>query len=391
MVTLPVRINTTLPIARTSELSENSPSRFTDQKDESRADTRASDCEGLQVLGAAMTKVLVTGASGFIGSKLTERLVARGDDVTCLVRPTSNRAALEPLGVRFALGDVRDAAAVRAAVDRTEVVYHLAGLISAFSAAELMQVNCEAFRNVAGACAACETPPVLVSVSSLAAAGPSPADRVRTEVDPPNPVSHYGLAKRGAELIAEQYASRVPITIVRPPIVFGEGDRNMREIFRSIFRYGIHVALGVARSHYSLIHVEDLVDSLIVCGERGRRLTANGEGAPGQGYYFVATEEQPTFAELGGLIAKSLGRQSVRIVRSSGTAGLWLGAAISEAAARLRGQPHIFNFDKVREARAGNWVCSAQAIRDDLGFTPRGSFSDRLRQTAEWYRQEHWI
>ena len=145
-----------------------------------------------------MVRVLVTGATGFIGSNLTAHLVERGDEVTCLVGGSSRREPLERLGVRFAVGDVRDAAAVRAAVRGADVVYHLAGIITAFRPAEMMEVNAEAFRNVAAGCADCETPPTLVAVSSLAAVGPSPPDRARTESDPPAPVSHYGRAKRPA-------------------------------------------------------------------------------------------------------------------------------------------------------------------------------------------------
>ncbi len=341
-----------------------------------------------------MAKILVTGASGFIGTNLAQRLVARGDDVTCLVRDKSNRAGLDRLGVRYAVGDVCDPASLRAAVDQAEVVYHLAGLIAAFNARDLLRVNAEGFRNVADACAGRPSPPVLVSVSSLAAAGPSPPGRARTESDPAMPVSNYGRAKRAAELIAERYADRVPITIVRPPIVFGEGDLNMRGVFRSIFRFGVHVALGVGGTHYSLIHVQDLVDSLIACAENGRRLAPPGSGEssnPPQGYYFVATDEQPTFAELGLLIGKSLGRQSVRVLRSPGSVALWCGAAVAEGVSRLRGRPFIFNFDKVREARAGNWVCSTQTIRRDLGFAPQRPFVERLRQTADWYRQQNWL
>lgn len=340
-----------------------------------------------------MAKVLVTGASGFLGTNLTRRLVARGDDVTCLVRGSSSRSGLDPLGVRYAVGDVCDPASVRAAVNQAEVVYHLAALLAAFHARDLLRVNAEGFRNVAEACAGRQSPPVLVSVSSLAAAGPSPVGRVRTESDPAMPVSNYGRAKRAAELIAEEYADRVPITIVRPPIVFGEGDVHLRGVFRSIFRFGVHVALGgVGGSHYSLIHVQDLVDALIACAEDGRRLAPPGSREPSnppQGYYFVATDEQPTFAELGLLIGKSLGRQSVRVLRSPGTVALWCGAAVAEGVSRLRGRPFIFN--KVREARAGNWVCSTQTIRRDLGFAPQLPVAERLRQTADWYRQQNWL
>ncbi len=339
-----------------------------------------------------MAKVMVTGATGFIGSKLTRRLVEQGDEVKCLVRSRSKTADLETLGVRLAVGDVRDAEAVRAAVDGAEVVYHLAGLTTAFTADELMAVNGTAFRNVVSACAARLTPPTLVSVSSLAAAGPAPDNRPRIESDPAAPVSNYGRAKRAGELIAEEFAAQVPITIVRPPIVFGEGDLLMRNLFRSVFRLGIHVAFGVAYSRYSLIHVSDLVDALLLSAQRGTRLVASSPGSTSsssQGYYFAASDEQPTFAELGVLIGLSLGRARVFVCRSSRPYLLWSAAAFAEAVSRLRGKPYIFNFDKAREAQAGSWTCSAQAIRGDLGFAPHAPLIDRLRQTADWYRQQN--
>ncbi|HEX3727059.1 MAG TPA: NAD(P)-dependent oxidoreductase [Pirellulales bacterium] len=337
-----------------------------------------------------MARVLVTGATGFIGSQLAQRLVAGGDDVTCLVRRTSKIEPLQRLGVRFALGDVRDGNAMQAAVAGTDVVYHLAGLATAFHTEELIEVNAHAFRNVVGACARRETPPTLISVSSLAAAGPSHG-RPRVEGDPAEPVSHYGRTKRAAELIAHEFASQVPITIVRPPIVFGEGDQQMRGVFRSVFRLGVHLALGVAHLRYSLIHVRDLLEALVMCATRGSRLApVKDESRAPQGYYFASADEQPTFAELGMLIGASLGRARVRICRSSGSELLWAAAAVAEVLARLRGQPYIFNFDKAREAQAGSWICSNQTIRQ-LGFAPAAALLDRLRQTSDWYRQQNWI
>jgi nucleoside-diphosphate-sugar epimerase len=338
-------------------------------------------------------KALVTGGSGFIGSKLVERLVERGDDVTCLVRTTSDTSRLKPFGVRLVEGDIRDIDAIDRAVDDAEIVYHLAGLATAFDPRELARVNIGGFQNLVTACAARETPPVLVSVSSLAAAGPSQPERPRVESDPPRPVSNYGRTKRAAEIMAASFAARVPITVVRPPIVFGEGDLQMRDVFRSIFRYGVHLALGVSRSRYSLIHVNDLVEALILCGQRGTRLEPPVADAPAgsNGYYFVAGDEQPTFTELGRMIANCLGRQSVRVLRTSGPTLLWMAASLAEIAARLRGTPYIFNFDKAREASAGNWTCSSAAIRGQLGFAPRASIVERLRQTSDWYRQQNML
>jgi len=126
---------------------------------------------------------------------------------------------------------------------------------------------------------------------------------------------------------------------------------------------------------------------------RGARLVPVNDSPAhaARGYYFVAGHEQPTFAELGQLIGSSLGQTRVAVWGSSRGALLWPAAAVAELVARLRGQPYIFNFDKAREAKAGSWTCSAEMIRVELGFSPRASLAERLRQTADWYRKERML
>src|SRR5436305_515033 len=99
-----------------------------------------------------MAKVLVTGASGFIGENLAEVLIQRGDEVTCLVRKTSPRDALSKLGVQFCVGDITDLTSLATAVARADVVYHVAGLTKANTLADLNRVNESGVRNVAEAC-----------------------------------------------------------------------------------------------------------------------------------------------------------------------------------------------------------------------------------------------
>ncbi len=225
----------------------------------------------------AMSKVLVTGAAGFIGSHVIRALLERGDEVTGLVRKTSSLDRLKSLGIELAYGDVTDRASLAAAVPRRQTVYHLAGCTLALRAERYYQVNEQGVRNLAETCAAQDTPPVLVTVSSLAAAGPAPDDRLRTPDDPPAPVSHYGRSKRAGELAAEQFAARVPITIVRPPIVLGEADQYGLPMFRSIAWFGVHPVPGLGRRRYSVVHAADLARLLILAAERGSRLRPGRE------------------------------------------------------------------------------------------------------------------
>lgn len=339
-----------------------------------------------------MAKVLITGASGFIGSHLAKKLAAQGEEVTCLVRKSSVLDRLRPLGVALVRGDVTDRHSLQAAITGKETVYHLAGLTRAIHAKRLFRVNEQGVRNVAGACADQATPPVLVTVSSLAAAGPAPDGRMRTEADPLVQVSNYGRSKRAGERAAEEFADQVPVTVVRPSIVLGEADSVGLELFKTIARFGVHPVPGLGRHRYSLIHAADLAHLLILAARHGTRLPprdANGS-SPSRGYYFAACDEHPTYADLGRMVAAALGRSRVLILPTLPRA-VWSLAAATEAVSRIRRQPGFLNLDKAREVRAGSWLCSPKAASDELAFSVAEPLADRLSRTAQWYRQAGWL
>jgi nucleoside-diphosphate-sugar epimerase len=325
-----------------------------------------------------MAKVLVTGASGFIGTHLVPALANRGDEVTCLVRQSSRVDSLREAGARFVYGDVTDRVSIVPAVKGQEIVYHVAGCTQSLAARHFYRVNQRGVANVAQVCAGQTTPPVLVSVSSLAAAGPASNGMPKTEADRPEPVSHYGRSKRAGERAAEHFADRVPISIVRPPIVLGEGDRMGLPLFRSIARFGVHMVPGLDRRRFSLIHADDLVQLLILAAERGKRLPPRGqpESHGPQGYYFAACEENPTYAV---------------VVIPTATPLVWMVAVAGEAISRMRHDPLFMNLDKAREITAGNWVCSAQTAAAELDFAVGAPLLERLRQTAQWYRDKKWL
>jgi len=339
-----------------------------------------------------MAKVLVTGASGFIGSHLATALVARGDEVTCLVRRSSQVEHLRALKVCLAYGDVTDPDSLPSAIAGKQVVYHVAGCTKALRRAQLYEVNAQGAYNVARVCAEQATPPVQVLGSSLAAAGPALRGRPRTEADRPIQVSQYGRSKRAGERAAEAFADRVPTTIVRPPIVFGEADRDGLELFRPIARFAVHLVPGLARNRFSLVHADDLVNLLILAAQRGQRLPPKGHerSAGPRGYYFAACEQDPAYADLGRMIGAALGRRRVLVLLAA-TPVMWAAAAGTEVMARILRRPFILNFDKVREAAAGSWVCSAQKAIDELGYCVGAPLGERLRQTAAWYRQKKWL
>ncbi len=200
-------------------------------------------------------RVLVTGGTGFIGRHLVRRLVGLGDEVACFVRRSSEVEDLERMGVEFRYGDVTDFESVRAAVRDVDAVYHLAGVIRTVGQGDMPAVNEGGTANLVKACAQLETPPAVVFVSSIAATGPS-RDGPLVESDKPEPVSLYGRSKLAAERAARRWSGEVPVTTIRPPIVFGEHDKETLELFRMADR-GWHVIPGLKARRVSLVHASD--------------------------------------------------------------------------------------------------------------------------------------
>lgn len=338
-----------------------------------------------------MARVLVTGASGFIGSHLCEVLAERGDEVSCLVRSSSRTEHLGALGLRLVTGDVIDLDSLRPAVAGQEVVYHLAAQLRALRARRFYEVNQQGMANMAQACAELTSPPVLVLVTSLAAVGPSPDGQPLTEDCPSRPISHYGRSKRAGELAAARYAAQVPMTIVRPGIVFGQRDRGCLPMFRSIAWFRVHLVPVLPTLGASVIHARDLVELLLLAAQRGQRLPPEGAAAPpGQGYYFAACEEHPTYFRLGRLIGEALGCRRFLILPAPRAAVRVAGAA-NELLGQVLRSPLALNLDKSREATAGCWFGSAQKAREQLGFQVAKPLLERLRETAEWYHQQGWL
>lgn len=326
----------------------------------------------------AYTTALVTGATGFIGRYVVHALAARGVRVRALVRPTSN---VDGLDVERAVGDLGDEQSLRRAMRGVDVVFHLASLLKVPWKRAFHTVNVAGTAAVARAADGAR----LVVVSSLAAAGPT-GGPPRRESDPPAPVSRYGRVKHAAEQAAVAEA-RGPVSLVRPPMVFGAGDRGALPLFRGVAR-GWHVLPSRRPAHIGLVHAADLAKALIAIAERGEAVPAGADGSCGAGVYQVADIETPTYAELGRRIAAADGRR-VRVVALP-AALTAVAATAGEALGRLRDRPTVLNRDKYREAVGGHWWCATDKIRG-LGWAPAEALDARLAQTLSGYRAAGWI
>jgi len=337
-----------------------------------------------------MSHVLITGASGFIGQPLARALRKQGHSVRCLVRKSSATEQLREAGAEFVYGDVTDSAACAEAVSGVDTVYHLAGMTAALKYDEMLRVNRDGCWQLAAAASKLDRPPTVLVVSSIAAAGPTSRGQIRRESDPPNPCSHYGRSKLAGERAAAEFSAQLPITVVRPGIVFGPSNTQMLPMFQFIRRFRCHPVPGWTVPPLSYIYIDDLVEILLRAAERGTRLPANGAAASGQGYYFAAAPEYPDYAALGRLVRPFLQRPWAWIVPMPKPLPKIV-AGTNEVLMKLRGKPEMFNLDKIREAGVASWACSHEAVKADLDFEPPESLTDRFEQTVAWYRRAGWI
>jgi len=328
----------------------------------------------------------VTGATGFVGSHLTEALLARGDDVVALVRNLAKASRVfterQPQIVQ---GDLDDPRALRRAVEGADVVHHVAGLTSARRDAEFLAVNRDGTRRVLEAVR--DAAPGLrrfVHVSSVAASGPSRRGAPIDETAVPHPVSRYGESKLAGE--EEVHRSGIPWTIVRPPAVYGPRDVELRRVF-SFGKHGILPVFGDGRQELSLIHVTDLVSAQLAALDRGRE----------EATYFACHPEVLTSEEFGIAITRAVqlalrGRAAdPRMVLRLPNAVARVALRINGAAARAVGRSTVLSGDKIPELLADAWTCSPAALERDTGWRARLTAAVGLAETAAWYRNAGWL
>ncbi len=325
-------------------------------------------------------KVLVTGASGFIGSHLVERLLHENHSVRCLVRKTSNLTWLKNLAIPYVEGDLFDGLALKKAVEGVHYVYHSAGLTKAKTEKEFFRANVTGTTNLLNAVIT-HNPDIkrFLHVSSQTAAGPSPNITPISEMTSPSPITTYGRSKLKAEEECLKSASSIPITICRPPAVYGPRDKDIFEFFKTM-NGGLQPMVGWNDKYVSLIHAKDLV--------RGFVLAAQSPSAAGQ-VYFITSKEIYDWKRIGEVTRAILKKRALRL--RIPPAGVYVIAAFAEAMAAFSAKPALINFEKARDMVQDYWTCDGSKAKRDFGFEQEISLEEGIRETVEWYRNEGWM
>ncbi len=324
---------------------------------------------------------LVTGANGFIGSHLVEELLARGHHVRCLVRKTSDLRWLEGLDVQIIRGSYDDEESLASAVLGVDHIYHIAGAVKAKKPADFYRANTAATAKLAQA--AIKANPGLkrfVFSSSQAAAGPSPClDKPKCELEECRPVTDYGRSKLLAERELLKLSDKLPLTIIRPPSVYGPRDTEIFMYFQWISR-GLALLPGIRKRYAHLIYVKDLVRGMVQAAESGKTLGKT---------YFLSEERAYSWQDISDLIAKSLGRKPIKLPVPIFMARF--SALLSEAGAFIVNKPTIFNRQKVNEMAQRYWTVSARAANEDFGFKCGYDLAKGIEETSKWYRENGWL
>ena len=322
-------------------------------------------------------RVLVTGSTGFIGLHLVRALLRRGHEVACLVRGDSRRGILDGLKIIQVPGDYFRPETLLAAVREKDWIFHLGGVIKADDWDTYYQVNTVGTRNLVEACSAeVSGKPRLIYVSSIAASGPSPPDRLKRESDPCMPINFYGESKRRGEEACREYADRIPIVIVRPPNVLGYGQKDLYRVMRLIKRR-IQPRLGLRERRTSICFIEDLVDALILAAESDR--------SPGE-TYFVTNDEKISWVEMLDTIAQNLDR-SRGVIHIPYRMMIFL-AGLSRAVARMTGSSPMLNRDWIENPRLYDFLYSSAKIQRELGFRPQVKWEAGVEEIIEHYRKD---
>lgn len=322
--------------------------------------------------------VLLTGGNGFVGAFLAKALVARGDVVRCLARPTSDLSALGGVPVTVVHGDVTDPATLPAALDGVHTVFHLAGVRRASTRDEFLRVNAEGTRFVAEAMAAVGAKR-LVLVSSLAAAGPSEDGRPRTEADGLAPTEWYGESKAEAERVAFGFEKRLEVTSCRPSRILGPGDHENLTFFKLV-KKGVVLKLGGPERRLSVVDVEDVVDQLLLQADRPE--------APGQAF-FSSSRETTTLEGLMRAIARVLGVNARTVYLPA--PGLSALGAVADLVSNVTGKRLALNRKLVRQLLAPGWTCRIDKAERLLGYAPKRTVQASLERSARWYLEAGWL
>ena len=328
-------------------------------------------------------KVLVTGASGFIGSFIVEEALRRGFEVWAAVRRSSSRQFLQDERIHFIELDLGSEERLKEQLKGCpfDYVVHAAGVTKSLRKEDFRRINTEGTKHLVRAITALQMPlKRLVYISSLSIMGAIREEQPYTEIredDRPLPNTAYGQSKLEAEQWLE--TQPLPYVILRPTGVYGPRERDYFMMAKSIKAH-TDFAVGFKQQDITFVYVTDVVQAVFLAMEKGQT---------GRKYFLSDGEvyQSSTFSDL---IRRELGNPWwIRI-----TAPLWLLRIITfcgEYIGHLTGKVTALNNDKYNIMKQRNWRCDIEPARRELGYEPRVKLEEGVQRSIQWYKENKWL
>jgi nucleoside-diphosphate-sugar epimerase len=327
-------------------------------------------------------RILITGASGFIGYHLIKAAQKAGLEVHAAVRSTSKLSQLDSLAPKYIYPDFRSENSLLKHLEEGQYAYilHAAGATKAKNQEEYNTINADYTRNLA--LAAAKLQPGLkkfVFLSSLAAQGPSAYEEFQlfSESRKPNPVTAYGKSK----LLAEQYLADIdlPKVVLRPTAVYGPGEKDLFIVFKML-QDGLDAYIGKNPQRFSFVYVQDLVNAAM--------LALKSESKK-EHIYNISDGNVYSRYELADTFKALLGKKTMRFHIPEGVVKMV--ANLMELAYANSEKAPVLNKEKLNELTAPNWACSIQAAQTDLNYLPVYNLKAGLAESMPWYTENKWL
>lgn len=325
-------------------------------------------------------RVLLTGASGFLGSHCARELIQSGHSVTALLRSTSSREALRDLPLHIYQAQIPQEQTLGDALE-VDAVIHVAGAVKALHNEDFFRVNEQGTAYLVREILKRPHPPRLfLHISTIAVLDPSRdgSDFCRPAISC-HPLSAYGQSKQAAELALEPLKGRMRVLILRPPVLYGPGDRELLPLFQSVSA-GLLPVYRRGEQLLSLCYVEDVARAI------GQMLENEGTD---DGTYCLDSGEVQTWLSLAESLEQVLGRKA-RILRVPDP--LFAAAAcFTQIISRIRRRPSAFSPDKMKDLRQAAWVCGYQKLHERFAWKPKVLFKEGAKRTLRAYLESGWI
>ncbi|MCX6245671.1 MAG: NAD(P)-dependent oxidoreductase [Bacteroidetes bacterium] len=334
-----------------------------------------------------MDNVLITGASGFIGSFLTEEGLKRDYRVYAGIRRSSSKEYLKDERIRFIEMDFSSVEKIADTLEDCKkqgitfrYIIHNAGLTKARKKDDYQRVNFVNTRNFIEALIKTGTvPEKFIFVSSLAAFGPGNPETMAPVLlsDTPNPIELYGKSKLEAEKYLNSLES-FPWLIFRPTGVYGPREKDYYIFFKTINR-GLETYIGSKPQILTFIYVRDLVR--LIFDALPSSIVRKG--------YFVSDGREYDTQTFAAITKEVLGKKTIRITVPAGLVKQ-LAAGLESLYSCWGGIPTL-NRDKYNVLASSNWRCEVEPLQRDFGFNAEYDLEKGVRETIAWYKKEHWL